>query len=100
MQIGKTFERRGQRYRSSGTVTRVTKDGRWLEMLALETSCPDCGASFEMKATATGVKRGDLTRRCPSCRAPGHSLTPRAVENVRKASQARSKSEARHATGN
>jgi hypothetical protein len=71
MNIDHTFKLRGQRYVCVGHREYETHDGRWLNMLVLETDCPDCGIDFRLLATQTNARRRQLTRRCEDCRRPG-----------------------------
>jgi hypothetical protein len=44
------------------------KDGRKTQLLVWSTSCPVCGASFQIK---TALKSNGVNRRCAECRTPG-----------------------------
>ena len=71
MKIDQEFRFRGQRYVCVGHRDYETMYGRWLDMLVLETDCPDCGIDFRLLATRTNARRPQLIRRCQDCRRPG-----------------------------
>jgi hypothetical protein len=71
MDSGDTFTRRGQRYRFVGWTPHLTRYGRWITLAVLKSICPECGRSFQCKATATAIRSGMLIRRCWRHYAPG-----------------------------
>ena len=71
MRIGKTFIRRGQRYKYVGRRLRFTRDGRRVRLVALTSCCADCGAPFEYTTSELAVALGHFNRRCSRHKAPG-----------------------------
>jgi hypothetical protein len=79
MNINSEFRLRGQRYTCVGYQNYETRDGRWLELLILESDCPDCGSSFRLLTTETNAKYRHVNRRCEDCHRPGVPVEPRHV---------------------
>jgi hypothetical protein len=77
MEINQQFKFRGQRYVCAGYQDHETLDGRWVELLVLDSECPDCGSDFRLLATRTNAKCRQITRRCEECRRPGVPVEPR-----------------------
>lgn len=77
MKIDDDFKFHGQRYICTGYQNYETRDGRWLELLVLESDCPDCGREFRLVTTKTNAKHRLLTRRCEDCHRPGVPVAPR-----------------------
>jgi hypothetical protein len=71
VRVGTRFNLHDQRYFCVGTKEHETRDGRWLQLLRLETDCPDCGETFRLLTTKTNTRKRILTRRCEDCRRPG-----------------------------
>ena len=65
-----------QRFRCIGRKRRLTKDGRKIWLLIIQSHCPDCGKRFEVKTTKIRLKTGgSLNRRCPGCKKTGEGHT-------------------------
>lgn len=79
MTPGATFEHRGQRYCCVGKLVHETHRGFRVELLRLESVCPECRHIFECTATRTAIKRGYLARRCREHRRPGAPVGQRRV---------------------
>ena len=77
MKVGTRFNLHRQRYFCVGIKEHETRDGRWLQLLRLETDCPDCGETFRLLTTKTNARKRILTRRCEDCRRPGIPVEPR-----------------------
>jgi hypothetical protein len=76
VKVGTRFDLHRQRYFCVGTKEHETRDGRWLQLLRLETDCPDCGETFRLLTTKTNARKRILTRRCEDCRRPGIPVEP------------------------
>jgi hypothetical protein len=64
------FRHRGQKYEIIGTDEVATRAGGFAKLYELQSTCPTCGCGFICLARPAQVrsKRGELPRRCPSCR--------------------------------
>jgi hypothetical protein len=71
VKIGFEFEFRGQQYACTGLRDYETMSGRWIELVEMESKCPECGSMFSLAASKRNIRQRFLTRRCSDCRRPG-----------------------------
>jgi hypothetical protein len=69
--IGQTRLYRGQIYRCIDAFPYVTRDGRNVMLLVVQSGCSDCRRTFEFRVTSNAFSRRRLLRRCEGCRKPG-----------------------------
>jgi hypothetical protein len=91
MKLNAKIHLHGQKYVCVGHRHHETRDGRWLDMLELESDCPDCGITFRLLATKSNAHRRTLTRRCTDCRRPGVPVEPRRRHRTMAGKPAKSK---------
>jgi hypothetical protein len=61
-----------QRFKCIGKRRSVTKDGRKIQLLIMESYCPDCGNRFENTITKKSlIRTGSINRRCDDCKQVG-----------------------------
>jgi hypothetical protein len=65
---GSKFTVRGQVYVQSGAFFHPMSNDREVRILELNTTCPDCSATFQATASMRQIKTRQLVRRCPECR--------------------------------
>lgn len=78
--IGTILRLDDQEYELAVTRPHVRKDGTPTKVLIWETSCPVCGAAFEV---GTGLKSNSVTRRCEPCRKTGKPVKGKRGRKVR-----------------
>jgi predicted Zn finger-like uncharacterized protein len=76
IESGHAFKVQAQAYRVVGICEHVTLGGRCIDLLVVESACPDCGELFRVKATKSAIRRREVTRRCANCRKPGVPVDP------------------------
>jgi hypothetical protein len=77
MKLNQKFKLRGQRYTCIGHRPHEMSNGRWIELVRLKSTCPDCGATFRVLASKTRILRRNINRRCEDCHQPGVPVRPR-----------------------
>ena len=64
-----------QRFKCIGRKRSVTKDGRKIRLLIMQSYCPDCGKTFETTVTKRAlIYNRSLNRRCDDCKQPRVSI--------------------------
>lgn len=75
-ETGSSFWHRSQQYSFEGTQSHVTRTGRRTKLHVLKTTCPDCGAPFQLLASSTSIRNRVLRRRCDDCKRRGVPVEP------------------------
>jgi hypothetical protein len=65
---GSKFTVRGQVYIQTGAFFHPMSYDREVRVLELDTTCPECGDSFQATASIRQISTRQLVRRCPVCR--------------------------------
>jgi hypothetical protein len=74
--VGERRNYRGQLYEVVDTIPHITRDGRKVTLLWIETKCVDCKQDFQIRETSRNFRRRRLLRRCEYCRKPGVPVGP------------------------